>query len=80
MAVVVYFTFWSRYVGKMFNDDWMRERGFLEKEEVKKGIEDVIKIILTKPLIVAHYRSSCPPSKRMRKYNFTNTGNGYVRL
>jgi cystathionine beta-synthase len=25
----------SRYVGKMFNDDWMRERGFLEKE-VKK--------------------------------------------
>jgi hypothetical protein len=28
----------------MFNDDWMRERGFLE--EVKKA-EDVIKIILT---------------------------------
>jgi hypothetical protein len=27
----------------MFNDDWMRERGFLE-EEVKA--EDVIKIIL----------------------------------
>jgi cystathionine beta-synthase len=27
----------------MFNDDWMRERGFLE-EEVKKA-EDVIKII-----------------------------------
>lgn len=20
----------SRYVGKMFNDDWMRDRGFLE--------------------------------------------------
>jgi cystathionine beta-synthase len=34
----------------MFNDDWMRERGFLE-EEVKKA-EDVIKIILM-PLIVA---------------------------
>jgi cystathionine beta-synthase len=33
----------------MFNDDWMRERGFLE-EEVKKA-EDVIKI--DKPLIVA---------------------------
>ena len=24
----------SRYVGKMYNDDWMRERGFLD-EEVK---------------------------------------------
>ncbi len=21
----------SRYLGKMFNDDWMREKGFLEK-------------------------------------------------
>jgi cystathionine beta-synthase len=29
---VVYFTVGvSRYVGKMFNDDWMRRRGFLRK-------------------------------------------------
>jgi hypothetical protein len=44
-GVVLFHDSGSRYVGKMFNDDWMRERGFLE-EEVKKA-EDVIKIILT---------------------------------
>jgi cystathionine beta-synthase len=45
VVVVLFHDSGSRYVGKMFNDDWMRERGFLE-EEVKKA-EDVIKIILT---------------------------------
>ena len=25
----------SRYIGKMYNDDWMRERGFLEEEKTK---------------------------------------------
>jgi cystathionine beta-synthase len=44
VVVVLFHDSGSRYVGKMFNDDWMRERGFLE-EEVKKA-EDVIKIIL----------------------------------
>ena len=24
----------SRYVGKIFNDDWMRDRGFLDKESI----------------------------------------------
>ena len=24
----------SRYVGKMYNDDWMRDRGFLEKDQL----------------------------------------------
>jgi cystathionine beta-synthase len=34
----------------MFNDDWMRERGFLE-EPITKA-EDVIKDHIDKPLIV----------------------------
>jgi cystathionine beta-synthase len=58
----------SRY-GKMFNDDWMRERGFLE-EEVKKA-EDVIKIILIKPLIFGSYRRIGVPCHRMRKYKIS---------
>ena len=31
VVVVIFHDHGSRYLGKMFNDDWMRERGFLEK-------------------------------------------------
>jgi cystathionine beta-synthase len=30
-VVVIFHDHGSRYLGKMFNDDWMREKGFLEK-------------------------------------------------
>lgn len=32
VVVVLFHDHGSRYVGKMFNDDWMRDRGFLEEE------------------------------------------------
>jgi len=32
LVVVIFHDHGSRYVGKLFNDDWMRERGFLRKE------------------------------------------------
>lgn len=32
VVVVIFHDHGSRYVGKVFNDDWMRERGFLEDE------------------------------------------------
>jgi cystathionine beta-synthase len=38
VVVVLFHDHGSRYVGKMFNDDWMRERGFLE-EEIKTAAE-----------------------------------------
>jgi cystathionine beta-synthase len=31
LVVVIFHDHGSRYLGKMFNDEWMRERGFLEK-------------------------------------------------
>jgi cystathionine beta-synthase len=31
VVVVIFHDHGSRYMGKMFNDDWMREKGFLEK-------------------------------------------------
>jgi cystathionine beta-synthase len=31
VIVVIFHDHGSRYLGKMFNDDWMREKGFLEK-------------------------------------------------
>jgi cystathionine beta-synthase len=31
VVVVIFHDHGTRYLGKMFNDDWMREKGFLEK-------------------------------------------------
>ena len=38
VVVVVIHDHGSRYVGKIYNDDWMRERGFLETEMTVKEI------------------------------------------
>lgn len=35
VVVVIFHDHGSRYVGKIFNDDWMRDRGFLEEEKPK---------------------------------------------
>jgi cystathionine beta-synthase len=49
VVVVLFHDHGSRYVGKMFNNDWMRDRGFIE-EEVKTAA-DLIKNHHDKPLI-----------------------------
>ena len=41
VVVVLFHDHGSRYVGKMFNDDWMRDRGFLDDE--KTNALDLIK-------------------------------------
>ena len=51
VVVVLFHDHVSRYVGKMFNDDWMRDRGFLE-EEIKTAA-DLIKNHEEKPLVTA---------------------------
>ena len=39
VVVVIFHDHGSRYVGKLYNDDWMRDRGFLEL----KTVEDILK-------------------------------------
>ena len=51
VVVVLFHDHGTRYVGKMFNDDWMRDRGFLEEEIKTAG--DLIKNHTDKPLIAA---------------------------
>lgn len=46
VVVVVIHDHGSRYVGKIFNDDWMRERGFLEDELT---VKDLIRTKATAP-------------------------------
>jgi cystathionine beta-synthase len=49
VVVILFHDHGSRYVGKMFNDDWMRERGFLDEE--KTVATDLIANHIDKPLI-----------------------------
>ena len=49
VVVVLFHDHGSRYVGKFFNDDWMRDRGFLEEE--KKTALELIKGHMDKRLV-----------------------------
>ena len=49
VVVVLFHDHGSRYVGKMFNDDWMRERGFLEEEH--QSASDLIEGHKNNPLV-----------------------------
>ena len=70
VVVVLFHDSGSRYVGKMFNDDWMRERGFLE-EEITKA-EDVIKDHIDKPLVIVRTEELVSHAiERMRKYKIS---------
>ncbi|MNF35441.1 putative cystathionine beta-synthase [compost metagenome] len=70
VVVVLFHDSGSRYVGKMFNDDWMRERGFLD-EDITKA-EDVIKDHMDKPLIVVRTEELVSHAiERMRKYKIS---------
>lgn len=81
VVVVLFHDSGSRYVGKMFNDDWMRERGFLD-EEIAKA-EDVIKDHIDKPLVVVRTEELVSHAiERMRKYKISQIPvidiNGFV--
>ncbi|WP_297332050.1 pyridoxal-phosphate dependent enzyme [Flavobacterium sp.] len=70
VVVVLFHDSGSRYVGKMFNDDWMRERGFLE-EEITKA-QDLIKEHIDKPLVVVRTEELVSHAiERLRKYKIS---------
>ena len=59
VVVVIFHDHGSRYVGKMFNDDWMQERGFLVEEkptagDLLKGKElQLLSVEADEPVLVA---------------------------
>ena len=70
VVVVLFHDSGSRYVGKMFNDDWMRERGFLD-EEITKA-EDLIKEHKDKPLVIVRTEELVSHAiERLKKYNIS---------
>jgi cystathionine beta-synthase len=81
VVVVLFHDHGSRYVGKMFNDEWMRERGFLE-EKVTVAI-DLIKNHIEKPLITVKTEELVSHAiDRMSQYNISQIPvedtNGFV--
>src|SRR5690606_3061389 len=70
VVVVLFHDHGSRYVGKMFNDDWMRERGFLE-EEIQTAA-DLIKDHLELPLVTVKTEELVSHAiERMKKYDIS---------
>jgi cystathionine beta-synthase len=49
VVVVLFHDHGSRYIGKIFNDDWMRERGFLDENIITAG--DLVAKHKEKPLV-----------------------------
>ncbi len=68
VVVVLFHDSGSRYVGKMFNDDWMREKGYLvDKADTASGLVASKK---EQQLIVARTQELCSHAiERMRKHN-----------
>jgi len=70
VVVVLFHDSGSRYVGKMFNDDWMRERGYLDDDITKA--EDLIKDHIDKPLITVRTEELVSHAiDRLRKYKIS---------
>ncbi|MCF6347892.1 MAG: pyridoxal-phosphate dependent enzyme [Flavobacteriaceae bacterium] len=81
VVVVLFHDHGSRYVGKMFNDDWMRDRGFLDKK-VTIAL-DLIKNHIDEPLIFVRTEELVSHAiERMRQYNISQIpvkdNNGFV--
>lgn len=69
LVVVLFHDHGSRYVGKMFNDDWMRERGFLESAKTAK---EAIRIHEDKSLItIGSNEPVSTAMMKMKKYDIS---------
>jgi cystathionine beta-synthase len=81
VVVVIFHDHGTRYLGKMFNDEWMRDRGFLEKE-TPKAI-DLVKNHKNLKLITVNKQTTLAEAvSLLTKYNISQIpvleGNDYV--
>lgn len=81
VVVVLFHDSGSRYIGKIFNDDWMRERGYLEEEIVTA--HDLIRNHIDKPLVIVRTEELASHAiDRIRKYKISQIPvidtNGFV--
>jgi cystathionine beta-synthase len=70
VVVVLFHDHGSRYVGKIFNDEWMRERGFLEEKH--KTAQDLIQNHIDEPLVTLGVEELVSHAVgKMRNYNIS---------
>jgi len=70
VVVVLFHDHGSRYVGKMYNDEWMRDRGFIEDEA--KVASDLISAHADKPLITVKTEELVSHAiERMKQYKIS---------
>jgi cystathionine beta-synthase len=70
VVVILFHDHGSRYVGKIFNDDWMRERGFLEEEN--KTASDLIANHADEPLVSVYAEELVSHAiAKMRKFSIS---------
>src|SRR5690606_31349153 len=70
VVVVLFHDSGSRYIGKIFNDDWMRERGYFEDEVVTAA--DLTKNHIDKPLVTVRTEELVSHAlERIRKYKIS---------
>lgn len=70
VVVVIFHDHGSRYMGKMFNDEWMRDRGFLVEE--KKTARDLIAAHIDKRLITLGSGELISHAlEKMKQYNIS---------
>ena len=70
VVVVLFHDSGSRYVGKMFNDDWMREQGYLK--EMPEIALDLVRHKLDTPLVVVRTEELVSHALyRMKKHGVT---------
>lgn len=66
VVVVLFHDHASRYVGKMFNDDWMRERGFLDDVLT---VRDIVKSKKDKAFFALQAEQTVKEALRLMKQN-----------
>lgn len=64
VVVVLFHDHGSRYIGKLYNDDWMKERGFLEKE-IK--VRDLVQVKRDKKFIAVKASDNVRSALKMMK-------------
>jgi cystathionine beta-synthase len=70
VVVVLFHDHGSRYVGKIFNDDWMRERGFLDEKRTTAG--DLIQEHADKSLVSVYAEELVSHAvAKMRKFSIS---------
>ena len=71
MVVVIFHDHGTRYLGKMFNDDWMRDRGFLPSAPKAVAL-DLVQKHRHLPLVTVNQSETCEQAfAKMQKYDIS---------